>query len=251
MILKLKRHTEPVWKKKFQNISSLTPEIKKLISGMKETLEITSGVGLAAPQVNAPYRLFIINYGKLNETYINPKILRYGKETAEIEEGCLSVPCVRGSTTRPTEIEIKYLDEKFRKKRTILNGYYARIAQHEYDHLKSTFYINRIIDKKKIYTYPQIRIVFFGTPDFSSVVLRSLIGQQLAGEYKIELVVTSSDKPSGRGQQASASPVKQLAQAFNLQVTEKNPKELVNGLKTINPDFLVLASYGRRILGFI
>ncbi len=245
MILPFTRFNQSIWKKKFQNISAVTPEIKKLISDMKETLEITSGVGLAAPQVGAPYRIFITNYGKLKETFINPKMIRYGKESDELEEGCLSVPCVRGATTRPTEVEIEYLDEKGLKKRKVLTGYYARIAQHEYDHLSSTFYINRIIDKKKIYKYDQIRLVFFGTPDFGAVVLKALIGQQLAGEYKIELVVTAPDKPAGRGRQTNPSPVKELAEQFNLQITEKNPKELINQLKIISPDFLVLASYGK------
>src|SRR4030067_3737638 len=98
---------------------------------MKEILELTSGVGLAAPQVGMALRLFIINYGRLMEVFINPRIIRYGKETNLLEEGCLSVPCHRGEVTRANEIEIEYLDLKGNRKIAKLSGYYARIAQHE------------------------------------------------------------------------------------------------------------------------
>ncbi|OGY23225.1 MAG: hypothetical protein A2172_02495 [Candidatus Woykebacteria bacterium RBG_13_40_15] len=249
MILKLTRNTDPIWKQKFQNVKKITPEIKKLVTDMMETVDITSAVGLAAPQVGAALRLFVISYGKLREAFINPKIVRRGKETNEIEEGCLSVPCVRGSVNRANEIEIDYQDLKGRPKKATLSGYYARIAQHEYDHLSSSFYTDRILDKKNLYTYKTIKIVFFGTSEFGSIVLKSLIGQKLAGEYEITLVVTAPNKPAGRGQESTVSPVKALADQFNIPIevptTLKNSSDLVNKLKSIEPDFIVLASYGK------
>jgi methionyl-tRNA formyltransferase len=251
MILPLTKHSNSVWKQKLSNIPKLTPEIKKLVSDMKETLELTSAVGLAAPQVAKPLRLFIVDYGKLKEAFINPKIIRYGKEADKVEEGCLSVPGVRGTVSRPKEIEIEYVDVKGRKKKVLLTGYYARIVQHEYDHLSSIFYTNRIIDKKKLSTYKPIKIVYFGTPKFGATILRTIYGQQLVGEYAIALVVTSSDKPSGRGQLSVPSEVKQLANGFNLPVATpnslKNNRGLISKLKSLDPDFLVLASYSKII----
>jgi len=248
MILPLTRNSDPIWKQKFQNVRQITPEIKRLVRDMKETLKLTSAVGLAAPQVGVPLRLFIINYARLKETFINPKIIRYGKETNQIEEGCLSVPCSRGNVNRTNEIEIEYTDLKGNKKAAKLSGYYARIAQHEHDHLYSTFYIDRILYKKDICTYKPIKIVFFGTPDFGATILKSLIGQKLVGEYKIPLVVTMPDKPAGRGQELAASPVKKLANEFNIPVitpeTLKDAK-FIKRLRDLEPDFLVLAAYGQ------
>jgi methionyl-tRNA formyltransferase len=249
MILKITKNTDPIWKQKFKNVKKITPEIKKLVSDMMETVGITSAVGLAAPQVGVALRLFVISYGRLKEAFINPKIVHRGKETNEIEEGCLSVPCVRGSVNRVNEIEIDYQDLKGRTKKATLSGYYARITQHEYDHLSSSFYTDRILDSNKLYTYKTIKIVFFGTPTFGAVILKSLIGQKLVGEYNIPLVVTAPDKPAGRGQEPKSSPVKDLAVQFNIPTetptTLKNNVALVNKLKSIEPDFIVLASYGK------
>ena len=251
MILPLTKHINPIWKQKFANVAKITPEVKQLVRDMKETLELTSAVGLGAPQIGRSIRLFIVNYGKLNEVFINPKINRYGKETDSIEEGCLSVPGVRGSVNRPTEIEVEYLDLKGRKKKAVLKGYYARIVQHEYDHLSSTFYVNRIIDKSKIYTYKPIKIVYFGTPEFGAIILKTLYGQQLVGEYDIQLVVTSPDAPAGRGKELTSSNVKQMANQFKIPVETpiylKNNRGFITKLKALAPDFLVLASYGKII----
>jgi len=216
---------------------------------MKETLELTSGVGLAAPQVDKNLRLFVIDYGSLKEVFINPKLSNYAKETNESEEGCLSVPGARGLVNRPTQVEIEYLDIKAKKKKTVLKGYYARIAQHEYDHLSSTFYTNRILDKSKIYTYKPIKIIFIGTPEFGATILKTLYGQHLVGEYTIPLVITATDKPAGRGNLPLRSEVKQLANRFKLPVVEPanitGNRELVLKLKSISPDFYVVASYGK------
>ena len=250
MILPLAKHSAPIWKQKFKNTSKITPEIKNLVADMRETLELTSGVGLAAPQVNAPLRLFIVDYGRLKEVFINPKITSYGKEADSVEEGCLSVPRVRGKVNRITKIEIDYIDLKGVRKKAALTGYFARIVQHEYDHLSSVFYTDRVVDKKELYTYKPIKIAFFGTPEFGAIILQTLYGQQLVGEYSIDLVVTTPDKLSGRGQQTTPSEVKKTAVRFKLPVvTPDSMKDVkfVRQLKQLEPDFIVLASYGKLI----
>lgn len=254
MILSFQRQPDPIWKQKFSNVSRVTPELKKFVSDMKETLELTSGVGLAAPQVGKSLRLFLINYHNLKEVFINPKIFRYGKETDSIEEGCLSVPGTRGLVNRPTEVEIEYLDLKSRKKKAKLIGYYARIVQHEYDHLSSTFYLNRVVDKNKIYTYKPIKIIFIGTPEFGAIMLKTIYGQHLVGEYDLQLIVTSPDKPAGRGKKMFDSEVGRLAKDFNLPVEKPNSLKdtrFINQLMRLQPDFIVLASYGKIIPGEI
>ncbi len=257
MILKLTRNTDPIWKKKFTDIQ-VTPQLVKIVADMKETLSFTMGVGLAAPQVGYPWRLFIVDFADLKETFINPRITRKNEETDRIEEGCLSVPGHRGIVERETELEIEYINLKGEHKRAELSGFYARIVQHEYDHLGSTFYVDRIKNPKDLQTFDPIRIVFFGSSDFSAVILKSLIGQSFVGDYSVPLVITSPDKPSGRGNKIQSSSVKQLAQEFGIEVLtpEKLAKkegdvfkltntEIYEKIKATKPDLLVLASYGK------
>lgn len=249
MILRLTRENNPIWKQKFQNIKKITPEIKKLVTDMKDTLDLAGGVGLAAPQVGKPLRLFIVRFGKLNEVFINPKLISRGKETDLQEEGCLSVPRTWGQVSRVTKLEIDYLDLNGKRKKRSFAGYHARIIQHEYDHLSSIFFTNRITNNNLIYTYPPIKIVFFGTPNISLPTLYSLIGKQFVGEYEILYVVTAPDKPSGRGKKLSPTPVKQLAEKFSIPVLApekiRGNYEFISKLKEADPDFLVLISYGK------
>ena len=135
MILPITKNTDPIWKQKFKNVSKVDPKVRKIVSDMKDTLDFTGGVGLAAPQIGLPLRIFIVNYSKLKAVFINPRIVEKTKTTSEGEEGCLSVPGFRGLVYRSKELTIDYLDQKGRPKRAKLAGYYSRITQHEYDHL--------------------------------------------------------------------------------------------------------------------
>src|SRR3990167_8828867 len=110
MILKVTKNTDHIWRQKFKNIEKITPSLQRLIDDMKETLSFTGGVGLAAPQVGKPLRLFIINYADLDEVFINPKITSQSKDTTELPEGCLSVTRKRGPVARSNEVQIEYTD---------------------------------------------------------------------------------------------------------------------------------------------
>ncbi|OGY24392.1 MAG: hypothetical protein A2Y57_04105, partial [Candidatus Woykebacteria bacterium RBG_13_40_7b] len=249
MILPLTKNTDPVWKKKFENVAKITPEIRKLINEMKETLEfVGGGVGLAAPQVGSPLRLFIVDYLNFKEVFVNPELRVLSKELIENEEGCFSVPGFRGVVPRSKRVEIKYLNLQGEKKKLTASGFLARILQHEYDHLSSTFYFQRIIDKKQLFQIRPIKIVFFGTPPFSVTILRKLIGNTIVGDLQLSLVVTSPDKQSGRNQKPTPSPVKELALKYNLKVeTPENLKDksFISSLSSLTPDLIVLASYGK------
>ncbi len=258
MILKITKNTDPVWKKKFVDIDPTDQNLKRIASDMQETLSFTMGVGLAAPQVGLPYRMFLVDYADLQETFINPKILSKNTETDFVEEGCLSIPGVRGLVERQTEIEIEYFNMKGEHKKAKLTGFYARIVQHEYDHLTSTFYIDHIKKEKYIYHFEPIKIVFFGSSSFSASLLYSLLGQSMVGDYEIQLVVTSPDKPVGRGQKLQSSVVKTMAEQFKIPVAtpDKLAKkdganfiltntEFYNQIKKLKPDILVLVAYGK------
>lgn len=257
MILKITKSTDPIWKKNFVNVE-LSPQLAKIVADMKETLEFTQGVGLAAPQVGYPYRLFVVDYSDLKETFINPKIISKNTETDFVEEGCLSIPGYRGLTERATELEVDYTNLEGKRKKAKVSGFYARIIQHEYDHLTSNFYIERVKRKKDLYSFEPIRIVFFGSNAFSVIILKSIIGLSVVGDYKVPLVITSPDQKVGRGQKVLPSTVKTLAQEWNITVItpeklakrngdvfELTNKEAYEQIKKANPDILVLASYGK------
>lgn len=257
MILKITKNTDPVWKKKFSDIS-VSPQLTKIVADMQETLEFTMGVGLAAPQVGYPWRMFIVDYADLRETFINPHLTKKGEETDFFEEGCLSIPGCRGLVERAKEIELDYTNLKGERKHAQLSGFYARIIQHEYDHLNSTFYINHIKKDKYIYRFKPVRIVFLGSSNLSAIILKSLIGQTTIGDYEIPLVITTPDQPSGRGQKLQSSPVKVRAQEFAIptitperlakkegDIFKLTNSEVYEKIKATKPDMLVLAAYGK------
>src|SRR3989344_435965 len=249
MILPITKNTDPIWKQKFKNINRVDQTVNNLVADMHETLEFTGGVGLAAPQVGLPLRVFVVNYGKLREVFINPKILEKAKVTSEGEEGCLSVTGFRDLVYRSNELTIDYLDLRGRPKRAKLSGYYARIIQHEYDHLNSLFYLDRIVSKKKkLMQFSPIRLIFFGTPEFGAIVLKSIIGQAVVGEYEVLLVITQPKSASGKGNKIKLSPVQSLAQGFSIhtiQPPKLSDKSVLQVLKKLKPDCFVVASYGQ------
>lgn len=118
-------------------VKEITPHIKDWIKGMHYTLDqATTGVGLAAPQVCLNKRIFVIHYGGSRMTVINPVILlRYGSETEN--EGCLSVPGIVTPILRSEIIRATYTNEEGKRFEDVrLDGFLARIFQHEYDHLE-------------------------------------------------------------------------------------------------------------------
>lgn len=111
-------------------------ELDKLVLEMKESMVGHEGIGLAAPQIGKNIKLFVATGdGKNIETFINPLIIKRSRQQIDFEEGCLSIPGVYGIVKRPERITISYRDaEKHLRLRTF-DGLWARVIQHEYDHL--------------------------------------------------------------------------------------------------------------------
>ena len=113
---------------------------------MVETMREAPGVGLAAPQVNAPLRLIVIEFGdEEDETVppklyalINPEISRHSQETVIGTEGCLSVPNLIGEVERYESITVKSLNRQGKPMKIKAKGWLARILQHEIDHLTAS-----------------------------------------------------------------------------------------------------------------
>ncbi|XOV83720.1 MAG: peptide deformylase [bacterium] len=136
-------------------------KLNLLIADMVDTLHDYGGIGLAAPQIDVPLRLAIVEipggpsrYGDIEPlpltTFINPKITVLDPTPAGYWEGCLSVPGLRGFVERPQHIRIDYLDAGGNPAELIFQGFWATVFQHEFDHLDGTLYIDHITDRSKL-----------------------------------------------------------------------------------------------------
>jgi peptide deformylase len=143
----------PILRKRSKNIPKAwigTDLLNNLIATMFHTMRAAKGVGLAAPQIGEPLQLAVIGFEGEHVVLINPTILGYGKEQDEMWEGCLSLPGVRGVVPRPSSIVVRYTDAQGITIKREIEGYMARIFQHEIDHLNGTVYVDRITDIKTL-----------------------------------------------------------------------------------------------------
>ena len=146
----------------------LNSEILTLIKSLIKTAIASKGVGIAAPQISQPYRLFIMashpsdrypHAPTMSPTaIINPQIVGHGTEIVKDWEGCLSVPNVRGLVPRFREIEVKYLTDTGQTKQEVMTDFLARIFQHELDHLDGILFIDRVEQESDLYTEAEYRL---------------------------------------------------------------------------------------------
>ncbi|MDD5068900.1 MAG: peptide deformylase [Candidatus Pacebacteria bacterium] len=134
------------------------PEIQELIENMIATCKDSNGVGIAAPQVYEPLRIFII-WSHPNSRYpkapkmkpiamINPRILKKSHKMKKDWEGCLSVPGIRALVPRSISVEVEYTDRKGKvEKKKLSHNFVARIFQHELDHLNGIVFLDRARSK--------------------------------------------------------------------------------------------------------
>lgn len=133
--------------------------LQKLIEDMFETMIVSDGVGLAAPQIGKSIRLFIIDATPMAEddaslegfrkVFINPQIIEREGDLWGFVEGCLSLPEIREEVSRPAEIRIQYYDGNFKFHDEKYDGVKARIIQHEYDHLEGVLFVDLLSPLKK------------------------------------------------------------------------------------------------------
>ena len=166
MKLPIVAYGDPVLRKVADPIEADYPELKTLIQNMYETMYAASGVGLAAPQVGLPIRLFIIDTSPFAEdedfspeeqeqlkgfkkVFINAEVVEETGTKWVFNEGCLSIPEIREDVSRKDTITLSYVDENFKPHSETFDGLLARVIQHEYDHIEGVLFTDHLSSLKR------------------------------------------------------------------------------------------------------
>jgi peptide deformylase len=161
MILPIYVYGQPVLREPAREVEGDSSELQRLIDDMIETMHAASGVGLAAPQVGQSLRLFVADlspyaddladenggevpdYARGPLVFINPELtLDDESDEVDAEEGCLSIPDLRETVWRPDALRMRYLDRQFEARELQAEGMFARVLQHEADHLDGVLYLD-------------------------------------------------------------------------------------------------------------
>ena len=144
-VLKVRKYGDPALRKSAVPVGEVTPEVRKIIADMTETMYDEVGIGLAAPQVGIALRLIVISDedGRGVQALLNPAIVDRGGEMTG-EEGCLSIPGVFAPVTRSAWVKIEAQDVNGGPLAIRATGLRARVLQHEIDHLDGVLFIDRV-----------------------------------------------------------------------------------------------------------
>ncbi|MBN8860208.1 MAG: peptide deformylase [Sphingobacteriales bacterium] len=167
MILPIVAYGAPVLRTVCKDIQPDYPHLGKFIEDMWETMYASSGVGLAAPQVNKDIRIFVIDSTQIfagmdedekkkypdapgiKQVFINAHVEALDGEEWAYNEGCLSIPKIREDIQRNEQVTIRYIDEQFQPHNTTFNGITARVILHEYDHIEGKLFIDYLKPLKR------------------------------------------------------------------------------------------------------
>ena len=166
MILPILAYGDPILRKIGKDITEEYPKLDVLLENMFETMYEAKGIGLAAPQIGLPIRLFIVDatpfqddeeyseeerefLSTFKQVFINAKMIDETGEEWVFNEGCLSIPDIREDIFRNGDITIEFYDENFEKHTKKYSGIVARIIQHEYDHTEGVMFTDKLSPLKK------------------------------------------------------------------------------------------------------
>ena len=163
-MLRLRYYGDPILRRRAMEVRTFDASLRELAQAMVETMGRKDGVGLAAPQVGLDLRLLVAlamrepgDEDALPVVMVNPEILERSQDTWVYEEGCLSIPGIHGDVTRPLKIRLRYQDVDSTEKTLEIEGMFARILQHEIDHLDGKLFIDYLSPAEKALIKPKLR----------------------------------------------------------------------------------------------
>ena len=147
---------DKILRKKASKVADIDDDIIGTIADMFQTMRNANGIGLAANQVGLNKQFFVVDISPVEgyEKYkpiamINPKIISKSDETISIEEGCLSIPELREEVIRPKIVSVSFMDVNMKEHTIEADELFARVIQHEYDHLQGVLFIDYFDQEKK------------------------------------------------------------------------------------------------------
>jgi len=161
MLRPILKYGDEILHTRAEPVAEITPEIDRLIDDMIETMYAAPGIGLAAPQVGVPLRIFTIDLSVGREgggliVMVNPEFVERDGLQLE-EEGCLSVPGFNATVVRPSRVIVKGLDRHGGEQQREGTGLLARAFQHEMDHLDGMLFVDRLRGIKRDLIVRKIR----------------------------------------------------------------------------------------------
>jgi peptide deformylase len=147
---------DKILRKKAAKVSEVDDKIVGIIADMFETMRNASGIGLAANQIGLNKQIFVVDISPVEDyekykplAMINPKIISKSEEIISIEEGCLSIPELRAEVIRPKSVFVSFFDVNMKEHTIEADELFARVIQHEYDHLQGILFIDYFNDEVK------------------------------------------------------------------------------------------------------
>jgi len=180
MILPIHPYGSPVLREKTAPVTEDSPALQRLIDDMIETMHGASGIGLAAPQVGRSVRVFVADLSPMAEdflqdtgsvpdyargpmAFINPEIVEADEDSAcDYEEGCLSIPDIRETVSRPDVLRVRWLDREFVPHEAEATGVLARVFQHELDHLDGVLFVDHLSSLRRRLLQRRLRAISRG-----------------------------------------------------------------------------------------
>jgi peptide deformylase len=163
-VLKIVKYPSDILLQKLQPVEKFDSDLKYIVKDMFETMYAYNGIGLAANQVGINKRIVVVDVSLREErkvlpiALINPQIVNYSKKKQVAEEGCLSFPGFFEKVVRSLSVEVEYYDINGKRQRIIAEGLFARVLQHEIDHINGIVFVKRMSLEKQIKFYFMFRI---------------------------------------------------------------------------------------------
>jgi len=256
-VLDISKFGDPVLRKQAKPVLRVNASVRKTLDNMLSTMRAANGVGLAAPQIGISKRMVVVDVGEGPLFLVNPEIVSRSAESESKWEGCLSWPGYIGEVDRPLRVTVKALDRDGHTTWVEGEGFLARALCHELDHLDGVLFVDlaeTLTEVPKEEEPAEVAAeeegpptaVFMGSPDFAVPALTELISAGVS----VRLVVTQPDKPIGRKQVIAPTPVRQQAEKLGLSVLTcegLSAPEVIQALKDVNPDFIIVAAFGQRL----